>query len=200
VAAAFGEAVVVLAGADVIGCIASWLGAAIALAEDPAGEPLIEAANAVRLARAVVSLDFVSSSRVTAAVALDADVPDVPVGFGSAGVAAVAAPVEGASARSSAKILSALAASAAHVAEPALAFTPALALDSRAVMFSMELMCFFSSAICDFAFPVTELSEMLFKAALASCRCCCGDPCADCSGVAVFSCAAGAAGVAGVCA
>ena len=56
-------------------------------------EPLIAAANAVRLARAVVSLALVSSSKVTAAVAFEGEVPVVPVGFDPIGVVALAAPV-----------------------------------------------------------------------------------------------------------
>jgi hypothetical protein len=166
VAGALGSAGDVLAGAEVIGCF-SMPADALALADASGAAPLIDAANAVRLARAVVSLAFVSSSSVTAAVAFDGDFPDVPVGFGSDGVAALAAPVAGESASSSAKILSAAAASAAHFAEPAL-LALASALGCLAVIFSIELTCFFRSAICDFAFPVIALPEMLLRAALAS--------------------------------
>jgi len=177
VAGALGVAGEVLAGDDGIAC-GSALGEAVALAAVDA--PLIAAANAVRLARAVVSLALVSSSSVTAAAALDGDVPEVPTGFASDDAAAPGAPVEGVSARSSAKILSACAASDAHFAEAALlAFTSALAVlapASWAVIFSIALTCFFKSAICDLAVPVTALPEMLFRAALASCRCCCGIP------------------------
>jgi len=167
----------VLAGDDVIGCVDAALGVAVALAAGAA--PLMAAANAVRLARAVVSFAFVSSSIATAAVAFDGAVPDVPVGLGSLAVEALAAPVVGDPASSSLKILSAAAASAAHFAEAevdALVCASAAALESLAVAFSMELTRFFSSAICALALPVTALLEMLFKAALASCRCCCGVP------------------------
>jgi hypothetical protein len=173
VAAAVASVGDVLAGDDVIGCAGAALGDAVALALAAGAAPLMAAANAVRLARAVVSFAFVSSSIATAAAAFDGAVPEVPVGLGSLGVAALVAPVAGESASSSLKILSAAAASVAHFAEPD---ALAVALVSLAVIFSMELTRFFSSAICAFAFPVTALLEMLFRAALASCRCCCGVP------------------------
>ena len=72
--------------------------------------PLIAAANAVRLARAAASLDFVSSSNaalLALALAFGAVVPDVPVGFGSAVTLAAASPVAGVADSSSPKILSA---------------------------------------------------------------------------------------------
>jgi len=141
---------------DVIAWVdALLLGDAAALAAG-SGDFAMDAAKAVRLARAVVSFAFVSSSSPTAAVAFDGDFPEVPVGFASDGVAAVAAPVAGESASSSAKILSAAAASVAHLSEP------------DPLFFSRLLTCFFRSAICDLAFPLMVPAEMLFNAALAS--------------------------------
>jgi hypothetical protein len=93
--------------------------------------PLIAAANAVRLARAAVSLAFVSSSN--AALAFGAVVPDVPVGFGSAVTLAAASPVAGVADSSSPKILSAAAASVLHFAAD-VAFAEASA-DVLAVIF-----------------------------------------------------------------
>lgn len=135
-------------------------------------EPLIAAANAIRLVRAVVNFALVSSSSPTAAVAFDGAVPVVPAGFGSV-VALALALAAGAPASSSPRILSAAAASLAHFEE-----LPALASALLPATLSSALRCFFKSAIWDFALPVTALAAMLFTAASAFCRCSWGVPCA----------------------
>jgi hypothetical protein len=148
-------------------------------------EPLIAVANAVRLARAVVSWAFVSSSKVTAAVAFEGEVPVVPVGFDPIGVVALAAPVADVSASSSPRILSAAAASAAHFDAPfASAFSvfapvgAAAAPDGLfAVSFCSAFTRFFSSEIWLFALPLAAAGEMLFNAASARSKCSCGVPC-----------------------
>jgi len=156
-----------------------------AAAGDPEAEPFMAAANAVRLARADVSFALVSSSRPTAAFGLEA--PDVPVAFGSAVAVAVAeaeALLADESASNSPKILSAAAVSLAQDADflsalsaflSPVAVAVAVALASPAgafaAIFWRALTCFFRSAICDFALPVTALDEMLFNAASAFCSC-----------------------------
>ena len=110
-------------------------------------------------ARAVVSLAFVSSSKVTAAVAFEGEVPVVPVGFDPIGVAALAAPVADVSASSSPSILSAAAASAAHFDAPfASAFSVFAPVGGAApdglfaVGFCSAFTRFFSSEICALCF------------------------------------------------
>ena len=150
-------------------------------------EPLIAVANAARLTRAVVSLAFVSSSKVTAAVAFEGEVPVVPVGFDPFGVVALAAPVADVSASNSPRISSAAAASVAHF-DPLFAsafsvFAPvgaAAALEGLfAVSFSSACTRFFSSAICVFALPLAAVGEMLFNATPTRSRCSGGVPCSD---------------------
>ncbi len=127
------------AGAAVAGDAVGALAAAgDAVAAAAGAVPLIAAANAVRLARAAVSLAFVSSSNAASlawALAFGAVVPDVPVGFGSAVTLAAASPVAGVADSSSPKILSAAAASVLHfAADVAFAFAEASA-DVLAVIF-----------------------------------------------------------------
>jgi hypothetical protein len=168
-----GSAVGVAAAGDAVGA-AAGCAEGEGVAGGSGAEPLIAVANAVRLARAVVSLAFVSSSRVTAALAFAGEVPVVPVGF-----EALAALVADVSASSSPRILSAAAASFAHF-DPlfASAFSvvapvgAAAALDGLfAVSFSSAFTRFFSSAICVFALPLAAVGEMLFNAAPARSRC-----------------------------
>ena len=157
-------------GADAAALVAAVAGAVLGDAEASdfgAPPPLIAAANAVRLERTVVSFARVSSSRFTAASAFEGIVPDVPVGFGSVGVAALGAPVDASAVRSSDRILSAAAASDAHFSEP---FALALASAGSAAIFSSAFTCFLRSAICDLAFPETAEVEMLFNASSAAFR------------------------------
>jgi len=145
--------------------------AAVSVDVFAAPPPLIAVANAARSERAAVSFALVSASRLTAAVALDAELPEVPVGRGSVALLAPVAPVIGASANNSPITLSAAAASLAHLVllAPAVAPLP--------TNFCRLLRCFFSSATCDLALPLTALDEMLLTAASAFCRCSCGVPC-----------------------
>lgn len=192
-----------LDGAAALEVVAALDGVAVLLVADEddgladaagaAADPLIAEANAIRSARAAVSLALVSASRLTAAVAFEALVPDVPVGRASVAVVAPPVPVAAESVNSSPNTLSAAAASLAHF----VLLAPAVA--SLPTIFCSVLMWRFSSAICAFAGPLTAPAGMLFTAASAFCRCSCGVPCAAVLwlGAALV---VGAAVVCGVCA
>lgn len=143
----------VLDGAAALDAVAALDGDALALAAEAgvvlavAGDdaaPLIAVANAIRSARAAVSLALVSASRLTAAVAFEAVVPDVPVGLGSVALAAPLVPVAlvaAESASNSPNSLSAAAASLAHFVLLAVAVAP------LPTIFCSVLICRLSSAI-----------------------------------------------------